>query len=770
MEAVIMCGGVGSRLRPLTETRPKPLVRFLGREILDRTLDVADALGIKDTHLALGYKAQEIVSHCENKTYRTRIHYHIEAKPLGTAGGVKNSVGESDGDVLVLSGDNVFDFDLSEAVDSHVSRGADVTIVCVETDDPREYGVVLTDDENRVTGFLEKPTWENAASFLINTGIYILSSKVLSEIPDDRPFDFAKDLFPRLIKDGFRVFCYPETGFWCDVGEPESLLRETLRLLPDCQNADHDSTFYNEDTITESGAKILAPSLLGKGSVLSAGAVIGPYAVLGNRCEIDEGAFVSRSICGDGVKLETNAEVCGAILDDAVRVGSHAVVEQDAVVGFGVQIGRFSRILGGCRIWPGNAVSPESIANRDLFYGAPKRIETDSFGVEGEVYTDLTLSDAVRIGQAVASLGRVRRVGVACSGEDVSVLYKDNCVSGVRSCGVIAYDFERVFFAQGFFYSAYCSLDAFIYISFDGKRISFSFLGKNGLPFDASSSRQINNHFRFSSFTFSAPELVGDLFRMHLLSTAYVAALRKTLGIRSLDRAVSVECDEPLIRSVLDSVLPKNRNTGAFPPLQIMLNKNGTELYCIENGAFFDASSIRFMLSEMYLAENDGLVVREDAPTTLEEIARRSRKTVIRIIGSRETADDPKTDVLPSLWNFDALFLCAALLKALSERACSLKEALSGVNRSYVRQADVPIDVDPGEIRGGIVSLGAVKTAAEDPYYTLSTAKGNVRVRQLGNSSRIRILTEAANMEAAKELSGDVKAKIIASLLDKKRN
>ena len=165
MKAVIMCGGAGSRLRPITEVTPKPLVKLLNVPILEHIIQRVIGAGYREIYLSLGYKAQEIIDFCERRGFDAEIRYCTEDKPLGTEGGVKNCINRSGESILVLSGDNIFNVDLTKVGEYHRVADADVTLVAREVEDPREYGVILKDEEGNITGFQEKPTWEKAESF-----------------------------------------------------------------------------------------------------------------------------------------------------------------------------------------------------------------------------------------------------------------------------------------------------------------------------------------------------------------------------------------------------------------------------------------------------------------------------------------------------------------------------------------------------------------------------------------------------------------------------
>ena len=356
MKAVIMCGGLGSRLRPLTETTPKPLIRLLNVPVLKHIIDKVIAAGITDISLALGYKAHQIIEYCEIAGFDAQISYFEEEKPLGTAGGVKNCVGRTKEDVLVLSGDNVFTIDLQKAFVCHAAANADVTIVGREAADPREYGCIVCDEENRITGFAEKPTWETAESFLINTGIYILKGSVLDLIPARTNYDFGDQLFPDLMQQNKKMICFKTDGFWGDIGAFEAYRAITREML-NTFTADfvYSGSLYTEDREDERGNRFIAPCLVAEGCVFGSRNTVGPYTVLGRDVRIGDGCTVRGSILGEGARVDSNTDVIDAIADDAVRIGESCLMEKNAVLGYGVSVGRFSRILENCRIWPGRS-------------------------------------------------------------------------------------------------------------------------------------------------------------------------------------------------------------------------------------------------------------------------------------------------------------------------------------------------------------------------------------------------------------------------------
>lgn len=227
MKAVIMAGGEGRRLRPLSGEQPKPLVPFLGRPIMEHIILLLKKHGYTDVCATVKYRADDVISAFgDGSSLGISLQYRREAEPLGTAGSVKNCADFYAGeDFLVISGDAVCDFDLAALMRHHKETKAAVTLALYNHDRPLSYGLAVTDDEGRIRAFVEKPDWPRVVSDTVNTGIYIVSPRVMEHVPAEQSFDFAKDLFPLLMSKGETLQGLVMDGYWCDVGEPLSYYR-----------------------------------------------------------------------------------------------------------------------------------------------------------------------------------------------------------------------------------------------------------------------------------------------------------------------------------------------------------------------------------------------------------------------------------------------------------------------------------------------------------------------------------------------------------------
>src|SRR5947207_8755726 len=232
MKAVVMAGGEGTRLRPLTSNQPKPMVPIVGDRCMEPIIELLKVHGFEDVIVTVAFLPQAIRSYFGGgETLGVDVSYSVEESPLGTAGSVRLAAGRLDDTFLVISGDALCDLDLTRLVEFHREKDASVTIGLKSVANPLEFGIVVTDDEGRVERFLEKPSWGQVFSDTINTGIYVLEPEVLRHVPTDRPFDFSKELFPLLLEMGRPIYGHVFDGYWQDIGNLDQFRQANLDAL-----------------------------------------------------------------------------------------------------------------------------------------------------------------------------------------------------------------------------------------------------------------------------------------------------------------------------------------------------------------------------------------------------------------------------------------------------------------------------------------------------------------------------------------------------------
>ncbi|MDP2744270.1 MAG: NDP-sugar synthase [Dehalococcoidia bacterium] len=347
MKAVVLVGGEGTRLRPLTYDLPKPMLPVLNRPFLEHTIASLGKGGVEEAILAAGYLPEAISSHFGNGAGQgVRLTYSVEDSPLGTAGAVKKAERHLDGAFAVFNGDLFADLDLRDMLAFHESRKAKATIAMTWVDNPCPYGCVETGVEGAVRRFIEKPRPEEVTTHWINAGIYILEPEVLEHVPPGTHHMFETGLFPFLIERGETVFGYPLRGYWLDMGTPEKYLGLNCALLQGRVKSaltgimDEHAVLLGEGCSVHPSARVEGPVLMGRNCQVGRHAVIKGPAVFGAECYLGEGASVERSVLWQGVKVGAGAGVKECILGRGVLVRSGDQLTSRAVVSSRVRKGQ----------------------------------------------------------------------------------------------------------------------------------------------------------------------------------------------------------------------------------------------------------------------------------------------------------------------------------------------------------------------------------------------------------------------------------------------
>jgi len=343
MRAVILAGGTSTRLRPLTDSIPTPLMPLVNVPLVERVIGYLAGHGVRRVTLALGYQADCFGRHMARTRYPIPVDHVIENEPLGTAGAARLATGDLEERLVVMNGDIFTNLDLAAMVASHIHRGADISIAVKRVADPSRYGLVLTGADGTVLGFVEKPRPEEAASDEINAGIYVFEPWVLREIPASKPCSLERELFPSLIARGARVIAYRHNCYWSDLGTPEDYLgahRDILRrVIPaDVPGKKVNGAWIGEEVEISPKAEIEAPAVIGDGCRIGPGAHVGRYSVLGRGTVLAKRARVERSVIWERNRLEEDCRVCGAILGDMCVVCPEADVPEGTVCASGTRI------------------------------------------------------------------------------------------------------------------------------------------------------------------------------------------------------------------------------------------------------------------------------------------------------------------------------------------------------------------------------------------------------------------------------------------------
>jgi mannose-1-phosphate guanylyltransferase len=365
MQAVILVGGQGTRLRPITYDTPKALVPLRNRPFMGYMLAFLKSGGLHGAVLSMGYlptPIQEYLADCDLDGFG--VEYAVEATALGTAGGIKNAAQyiEGGGPVVALNGDVLSGMDLRKMIETHESSSASATITLTSVEDPTDYGLVEVDHDMVVHRFIEKPAADEVTTNLVNAGIYILEPEVLEMIPPSQEVSIEREIFPELQALG-QLRAYISSSYWRDIGTPRSYLAASHDVLSGAVGTEDDSEFLDVDPSTGVGknVRLLPPVAVASGCEIGDGATIGGRSALGHRCRVGEGAVVEGSILLDGAEVEPGAVVRGSIIGRRARIGQNAIVRGLSVLGAGCVVGEGNVLDQGIRVNPGVVLPPRSL-------------------------------------------------------------------------------------------------------------------------------------------------------------------------------------------------------------------------------------------------------------------------------------------------------------------------------------------------------------------------------------------------------------------------
>ncbi|HBU69724.1 MAG TPA: nucleotidyltransferase, partial [Elusimicrobia bacterium] len=454
-QAVIMAGGFGTRLRPLSCNIPKPMVPMANRPMLAHIIDLLKKHGFNDMTMMLYFQPEVITNYFgDGDNFGVKLRYHKPESDLGTAGSVKYAQKHLTNTFVVISGDVLTDLDLTKAIEYHKKKKAIATMILTRVANPLQYGVVITEPDGKIERFLEKPSWGEVFSDTINTGIYILEPEVLDYIPPDKDFDFSKDLYPLLLKEGKGLYGYIAEGYWKDVGN-----------LDEYRVAHYD-ILDGKISVNTTGRKIKFKDneiTVGEGTALEDDVDIYGDVIIGSNCVIEKGAKIGHSVIGSGVRIRAGAQVVGSVLWDNVdlgrearlketviangtRIGDKSVVQVGTVIAEQCNIGADAVIRANLKIWPHKSIEEGAILSTSLVWGEKwNKALFGAYGITGLGNVEITPEFATKVGAAYgAYLGKGAYVITSRDAHLANRMIKRTMISGLLSAGVKVGDLQTM--------------------------------------------------------------------------------------------------------------------------------------------------------------------------------------------------------------------------------------------------------------------------------------------------------------------------------------
>lgn len=686
MKAIVMAGGEGSRLRPLTVGRPKPMVPIVNQSVLAHTFALLKSHNITEVYLTLRYMANAIQDFFEDGyNYGLQLNYSVEETPLGTAGSVKNAAKHLDEPILVVSGDALTDFDLSHVIARHKASQAMATMVLTRVSNPLEYGVVITDEYDCVKELLEKPSWSEVVSDTVNTGIYILEPEVLSLIPDGKSYDFSQDLFPAMLEKGLPIHGCVTSGYWCDIGNIDEYRRANADLLSGKVNLPQPfgkhiggGIWVGEDVEIAPSAQLFGPIYLGnhvrvKGDVMIYGpSVIRDYTIVDNYTRIERSIVWRNSYIGE------SCEIRGAVVSRQCSIKAQAIAFEGVVIGEKCVLGGGSALHSNVKLWPRKEIEAGATIKESIIWGNQgRRILFNRFGVSGIVNVELTPEFSAKLGAALgATLQKGSYVVVNRDAHRSSRMLKRALVSGLPGAGIHVWDTESVAIpVVRHFVRTRERATAGVHVRlspFDQRVVDIRFMGADGVNLSKAAERNIERNYFREDFRRAYLDEIGLIQYVMDSIEHYTADFLRTVDvgrIRSTGFKVVVDYSHGLaayaladILNYLDvNVVPLNERNdetklavledkfkanleqaskivrAVSADLGIQLDVGGEKMFVVdEKGNMLDNYTSAALILELALYANPGRTVATPAmaPNGFDVIAQWHGSNLLRIQNS----------------------------------------------------------------------------------------------------------------------------------------
>lgn len=760
MKAIILAGGEGTRLRPISMGMLKSMVPILGRPVLEHLLHLLSRHGITEVCIALDGRQSNIQEYFGNgEAFGVRIRYCEEEVPLGTAGAVKNCAEFIGADeVLVMGGDSVCDLDLTRAVEFHREKRALATVVITAHPRPLEYGMVLTDEQGAVEQFLEKPAWEQVVTNMVNTGIYILSPAILERIPQREARDFGRDVFPALLESGEPLYaCAPE-GYWRDMGDCESYLECVADALSAKVKLEHgleqrEPGVWSAEPVPE-GVSVVPPCWIGPEVRVGSGSLIGPHTVLEAGSRIGKRSLVQRSVLM-GAQIGDRATAYGAILCPGSRAGDEAVLNEGVVLGENALAANRAVLMERVRLWPGRTVG-EGVRLTHSVTGAGQ-IGALRFGdggvIRGTLGEDLDPERMVTLGRV---LGAEEKVALGCFGGPGAQMLARAAASGIAAVGATALYHDMECAAQAAWLGERYQFPVSLFIQQQGNRIFLHLFDSWGLPLGRGRERKLEHALIQGGAVWAEernigrcehlPASVGDYAR----DAARTAALRRG-AVRSVRVAVTGEEPENrAVRIALETLGCQVYDQWRQGIPAFTAGHGGLRLTARdESGALLSPQQLLAAVALVELENGGGrLAVPDEVGAAVELIAAGFDKEVQRLGQGGEEARKLYRS-LP--WLRDAVFAAVRLCARMGLTGERLEQLVAKTPRLVSWKREVALSRDRGEVMREL-ALRVGREAVSGAGLRLHSRGGWVYLVPLARRSAVKIVAEGADLELAAEL------------------
>ena len=549
MKAVIMAGGEGTRLRPLTSNQPKPMMPIANRPMMEHVIELLKKYGFEEIVVTVAFQANAIRTYFGNGSeFGVHMVYATEETPLGTAGSVRNAMEQLDEPFLVISGDVLTDMDLASIVDFHQNRKAMATIGLKSMENPLEFGIVITREDGSIERFLEKPSWGQVFSDTINTGVYVLEPTIFDYIDAEKSVDFSSDVFPRMLDDGMPMFGFVSDGYWEDVGTLDAYIKVHQDVLDTQVGIDisgfqvGEGIWLGEGSEVDPAAIIDGPAIIGDYCRVEAGARLGEYTVLGSNVRVGADAFLERSVVHDNVYLGQGVRLRGAVVGRSSDLRRGARLEEGVVIGDECFVGEHAVIHPGVKVYPFKTVEHGAIVNSSIVWESRgARHLFGRHGVEGLANVDISPELAVRLAMAYGTT--MKKGSTVVASRDTSRaarVLKRAMMVGLNASGVDVADLEVATVPVTRFGVRNENGDGGMSVRLardDPQSVIIRFFDSSGIDISENTQKKIERLFYREDYRRSLAGEIGDLRFPVRTAEFYTALLMETVDVDAIRAA-----------------------------------------------------------------------------------------------------------------------------------------------------------------------------------------------------------------------------------------
>jgi mannose-1-phosphate guanylyltransferase / phosphomannomutase len=639
VKALVMAGGEGTRLRPMTANQPKPLLPVANKPIMEHVLRLLKRHGFTETVVTVQFFASLVRNYFgDGEEVGMSLQYATEEIPLGTAGSVKNAEDAlQSGPFLVISGDALTDIDLAALVAYHKKQGALVTVALARVPNPLEFGIVIADEDGRIQRFLEKPTWGQVFSDTVNTGIYVMEPEVLAKVPAGEAVDWSADVFPELVEAGAPLYGWVAEGYWQDVGSHESYLRAQADVLSGQVEAEIDGfevspgVWVSEGAEVDPEALLTGPLCIGDYAKIEPGAQLREFTVVGSNVVVKEGAFLHRAVVHNNVYIGQGATLRGCVICKKTDVMASARIEEGAIVGDECLIEPEAYLSAGVKVYPYKTIEAGAVVNTSVIWEARgQRTLFGPRGVSGLVNVEITTELCVRLASAYAST--LRKGAIVTTSRDVSRAARalKRAIHGALNASAInVVDLEAQPLPVARFHTARSEASGGIALRTtpgDPQSIDIIFFDERGADLSQAACRQLERVFSRQEYRRAFPGEIAGLVYPPRVVESYAAELIRCVdlsGVADAGLKVVLDCAGGTAALVLPALLGRigvevltlnNRLDEQSPTQTLAELRAGMQRLAEQVGSSRAAFGVRFdqVGERIQLVDDKGAMVSED--------------------------------------------------------------------------------------------------------------------------------------------------------------